>query len=62
MPAVLDKHFHCPDCHPQLVRGSTPAICGVVIAPPIVGSGPTRKCPACRSALPAHKASHRGRR
>ncbi|MBB4711180.1 endogenous inhibitor of DNA gyrase (YacG/DUF329 family) [Streptomyces luteogriseus] len=55
-------HFHCPDCHPQLQRGVTPAICGATIPLPIAGNGPERKCPACARALRQHKASHkRGR-
>lgn len=56
---ALPAHFHCPTCHPQLVRGTTPAICGQVIPPAIVGSGPEPKCPACKKALREHKASHR---
>lgn len=56
---ALTMHFHCPDCHPQLVRGTTPAICGATIPPAIVGRGPERKCPACKAALRSHKASHR---
>lgn len=58
MAAVLDEHFHCPDCGP-LVRGTTRAICGQVIPAPIVGNGPTRKCGGCKSALRAHKKGHR---
>jgi hypothetical protein len=58
MRRVLDMHFHCPDCHPQLVRGVTPAICGQIIPPGVVGNGPERKCPACKGALRQHKASH----
>lgn len=58
MPAVLDEHFHCPDCHPQLVRGTTPAICGQTIPVAVVGNGPTRKCTGCKSALRKHKSSH----
>ena len=45
-------HFHCPDCDPVLVRGTTRAICGHVIQPAIVGDGPQRKCPAVQ----AHRA------
>jgi hypothetical protein len=56
---IADMHFHCPTCHPQLVRGSTPAICGAVIPPPIPGRGPTRKCAGCKSALRKHNASHK---
>ncbi|GAA1528454.1 hypothetical protein GCM10009730_42120 [Streptomyces albidochromogenes] len=59
MATVLDSHFHCPDCHPQLVRGSTPAICGVVIPLAVVGSGPERKCPACKRARRQHKPGHK---
>lgn len=59
MATVLDSHFHCPDCHPQLRPGITPAICGAVIPAPVVGRGPVRKCPPCKSALRGHKASHR---
>ena len=56
---VALSHFHCPKCHPVLTRGQTPAVCGAVIPPPIVGSGPERRCPDCRRQLPSHKASHR---
>ncbi|MEV0639024.1 hypothetical protein AB0I77_29590 [Streptomyces sp. NPDC050619] len=56
---VLDMHFHCSDCHPQLQPGVTPAICGRTIPPPTVGNGPVRKCPGCKRALPKHRASHR---
>ncbi|UJV41607.1 hypothetical protein [Streptomyces sp. AMCC400023] len=56
---VLDMHFHCPDCHPQLKPGVTPAICGQTIPAPIVGNGPVRKCPPCKQALRRHKASHK---
>jgi len=59
MPTVLDSHFHCPDCDPQLVRGSTRAICGAVIPKPVVGNGPTRKCPRCERIRRQHEASHR---
>ena len=59
MAAVLDMHFHCPDCHPQLQRGVTPAICGAIIPPAVVGSGSQRKCQTCKSLLRQHKASHR---
>lgn len=55
---VLDMHFHCPDCHPQLVPGSTPAICGRTIPAPVVGTGPVRKCPDCKSAIRTHKKTH----
>lgn len=55
------SHFHCPDCHPQLQRGVTPAICGEIIPPAIVGNGPERKCQPCKNSLPQHKASHRRR-
>jgi hypothetical protein len=41
------------------VFGVTRAICGHVIPAPVVGDGPERKCPACKAALRAHKASHR---
>ena len=53
------SHFHCPDCHPQLQRGVTPAICGAVIPPPIVGNGPEHKCPPCKRLRRQHEASHR---
>ncbi|MEU9523711.1 hypothetical protein [Streptomyces sp. NPDC048224] len=59
MTASVPMHFHCPACHPQLLPGTTPAICGQVIPPPIVGTGPSHKCPACKSALRRHQASHR---
>lgn len=59
MTASRPEHFHCPACHPQLVRGTTPAICGQVIPLPIVGNGPTHKCPACKAQLRRHKGSHR---
>lgn len=63
MARVLDSHFHCPDCDPQLVRGVTRAICGAVIPVAVIGSGPTRKCPSCRRVERAHRNSHRkGRR
>jgi hypothetical protein len=52
-------HFHCPTCHPQLVRGVTPAVCGAVIPPPIVGTGRAPKCGPCKSALRSHNANHR---
>jgi len=55
---VLDMHFHCPDCEPQLRPGVTRGICGQTIPVPAVGSGPVRKCPPCKTALPGHKASH----
>ena len=55
------SHFHCPDCHPQLQRGVTPAICGEIIPPAIVGNGPERKCQPCKNSLRQHKASHRKR-
>jgi hypothetical protein len=61
MPAklpVLDAHFHCPDCG-SLVYGVTLAVCGQPIPAPVIGKGPVRKCPACKSALRQHKASHR---
>ena len=58
---VLDMHFHGPDCHPQLQRGVTPAICGSIIPPGVVGNGPVRKCQPCKSSLRQHKASHRKR-
>ncbi|MFG3476450.1 hypothetical protein ACGF3K_14460 [Streptomyces sp. NPDC047980] len=51
-------HFHCPDCHPQLVPGATPAICGRTIPAPVVGTGPVRKCPDCKSAIRSHKKTH----
>lgn len=54
-------HFHCPDCHPQLVRGQTPAICGQTIPPAIVGRGPDPKCPACKRARRKHAAGHKAR-
>jgi hypothetical protein len=60
--AVRDMHFHCPECHPQLQRGVTPAICGAVIPPAVVvaGNGPRqRKCRPCKDSLRQHKASHR---
>jgi hypothetical protein len=60
MAAVLGEHYHCPACGP-LAYGVTRAICGQVIPAPVVGNGPTRKCPACKTALRAHKASHKGR-
>lgn len=56
---AADMHFHCPACHPQLVRGVTRAICGAVIPPAIVGRGPERKCRGCKSGLRKHKASHK---
>ena len=57
--SVAKAHFHCPACHPQLQRGITPAICGDIIPPAIVGSGPERKCGPCKDSLRQHKASHR---
>ncbi|MFJ8594848.1 hypothetical protein [Streptomyces sp. NPDC093598] len=57
--SVPMTHFHCPDCHPQLKRGVTPAICGEIIPPAIVGTGPERKCQPCKGLLRQHKASHR---
>jgi endogenous inhibitor of DNA gyrase (YacG/DUF329 family) len=51
---VLDEHFHCPSCGP-LVFGQTRAICGEIITPPIVGDGPTRKCPPCKASVRTHK-------
>lgn len=59
MTASRPMHFHCPACHPQLVRGVTPAICGAVIPPPIVGNGPEHKCPPCKRLRRQHEASHR---
>jgi hypothetical protein len=56
------SHFHCPDCHPVLTRGVTPAICGAVIPPPVVGNGPSRKCPGCKGSLSRHKAAHAKRK
>ncbi|MEU8829376.1 hypothetical protein [Streptomyces sp900116325] len=53
------SHFHCPDCHPTLQRGITPAVCGQIIPEPIEGKGWAPKCPGCKSALRKHKASHR---
>ncbi|MDF2710599.1 MAG: hypothetical protein K0R62_6251 [Nonomuraea muscovyensis] len=44
MAAALVSHFHCPACGP-LALGKTRAICGQIIPPPVVGNGPTRKCP-----------------
>ncbi|MFI1485732.1 hypothetical protein [Streptomyces sp. NPDC020747] len=58
---VADMHFHCPDCHPQLVRGQTPAICGQTIPPAIVGNGPVRKCAGCKRARRKHAAGHKAR-
>jgi hypothetical protein len=55
---VLDEHFHCPICGP-LVFGVTRAVCGQVIPAPVIGNGPTRKCPGCKSGLRAHKADHK---
>lgn len=55
---VLDKHFWCDRCGP-LVHGETRAICGAVIPVQVAGSGPERKCPACKTAMRQHKASHR---
>ncbi|MEJ1200857.1 MULTISPECIES: hypothetical protein [unclassified Streptomyces] len=57
-PPALISHFHCPDCGP-LVFGVTRAVCGHVIPAPVVGNGPERKCPACKTAMRAHKTSHR---
>ncbi|NUK72119.1 hypothetical protein HRW23_22030 [Streptomyces lunaelactis] len=59
---LADMHFHCPDCDPVLVRGTTRAICGHVIQPAIVGDGPQRKCPACKRVKRAHVAGHKGGR
>lgn len=56
---VLDMHFHCPTCHPQLQYGATPAICGQVIPAPVVGNGPVRKCPPCKASRRRHEASHK---
>jgi hypothetical protein len=61
MAPVLDRHFHCLDCDPQFRPGVTRAICGRVIPAPVVGRGPTRKCPDCRKTLRSHKASHTGK-
>ncbi len=55
---VLVSHFHCPDCGP-LAYGVTRAVCGQIIPPPVVGSGPSRKCPPCQAALRGHKADHK---
>jgi hypothetical protein len=57
MAAVLDSHFHCPDCGP-LVYGQTRALCGQVIPAPVVGNGPTRKCPACKNLRRTHRKDH----
>lgn len=54
---VLDEHFHCPDCGP-LVLGRTRAICGRIIPPQIVGHGPTRKCPDCKTLRRPHRKGH----
>ncbi|WP_369234735.1 hypothetical protein AB5J56_23455 [Streptomyces sp. R21] len=56
---VQDFHFHCPECHPQLVIGSTPGICGRTIQYLIEGAGRERKCPACKEHRRAHERSHR---
>lgn len=56
----LDMHFHCPACGP-LVYGVTRALCGEIIPPPVVGSGPVRKCPPCKAQVRAHKKGHHRR-
>ncbi|GAA0613956.1 hypothetical protein GCM10010394_49900 [Streptomyces crystallinus] len=56
--AALISHFHCPDCGP-LVFGTTRAVCGHIIPAPVAGNGTARRCPACKTALRSHKASHR---
>ncbi|WP_371556123.1 hypothetical protein OG416_18015 [Streptomyces longwoodensis] len=56
--AVLDAHFHCPQCGPLVFR-VTRAICGQSIPAPVVGDGPERRCPGCTAALRTPGASHR---
>ncbi|MFG2652715.1 hypothetical protein [Streptomyces sp. NPDC048436] len=56
---VQDVHFHCPECHPQLVIGSTPAICGRTIQYLIEGTGRARKCPDCKHQRRGHERDHR---
>lgn len=58
MAVVLVSHFHCPACGP-LVHGKTRAICGEIIPSPVVGNGPTRKCPACKTLRRTHRKDHR---
>lgn len=58
MPVAIE-HFHCPTCHPRLVRGATPAICGAVIPPPIDGRGASQRCGPCKRALDQHRPGHR---
>jgi hypothetical protein len=57
MGAVANSHFHCPACGP-LVFGRTRAICGRIIPPQTVGTGPERKCTDCKTALRTHKKKH----
>ncbi|MFI9170493.1 hypothetical protein [Streptomyces lincolnensis] len=52
------KHFHCPECEPQLVMDSTPGICGSTIVYLDPGKR-TKKCPGCQRKLSSHKRSHR---
>jgi hypothetical protein len=52
---VQDVHFHCPTCHPQLMVGSTPAICGRTIRPLVVGGGRERKCGGCKARRRDHR-------
>ncbi|CAD5959303.1 hypothetical protein [Streptomyces sp. KY70] len=58
MSAAIE-HFHCPTCHPRLVRGTTPAICGAVIPPAIEGRGASQRCGPCKKALDQHRPGHR---
>jgi hypothetical protein len=55
------SHFHCPDCDPTLVPGSTRAICGAVIPVPLRtdASFINRNCRDCTRELRRHKASHK---
>ncbi|MFE0353611.1 hypothetical protein ACFW2I_08965 [Streptomyces nigra] len=57
MARQLDVHFHCPDCGP-LVLGQTRAICGRIIRPLILGAGPERKCPDCKTNRRSHRKEH----
>ncbi|WP_191971486.1 hypothetical protein [Streptomyces luteolifulvus] len=57
--AVQDVHFHCPKCHPELVVGATPAICGRTIQHLVLGAGRERKCASCKQKRRDHEQSHR---
>lgn len=56
--AVQLIHFQCPKCHPRLVVGTTPGICGATIQGLTRGQ-PSNKCPSCKNQLGDHKRGHR---